>query len=34
MKPQKTTRNYVELEIADIISASENIRDAVPRLTK
>jgi ParB/RepB/Spo0J family partition protein len=34
MKPQKSTRNYVELEIADIISASENIRDAVPHLTK
>jgi ParB/RepB/Spo0J family partition protein len=34
MKSQKTSRIYVELEIADIISASENIRDAVPRLTK
>ena len=34
MKPQKTTRNYVELEIAAISSASENIRDAVPHLTK
>jgi ParB/RepB/Spo0J family partition protein len=34
MKPQKTNRNYVELDIADIRSASENIRDAVPHLTK
>jgi len=34
MKSQKTIRNYVELEIAAIISASENIRDAVPHLTK
>jgi hypothetical protein len=34
MKPQKTNRNYVELEIANIVSASENIRDAMPRLTK
>jgi ParB/RepB/Spo0J family partition protein len=34
VKPQKTTRNYVELDIAAINSASENIRDAVPHLTK
>ncbi len=34
MKRQKTNRHYVELDIADIISASENIRDAVPHLTK
>jgi len=34
MTRPKTTRDYVELDIADIRSASENIRDAVPHLTK
>ena len=34
MKTQKTTRSYIEVDIADITSAAENIRDAVPRLTK
>jgi ParB/RepB/Spo0J family partition protein len=33
MKTQKTTRTYVELDISDIVSAAENLRDAVPRLS-
>jgi len=33
MKAQKTTRTFVELDIIDIVSAQENIRDAVPRLS-
>jgi ParB/RepB/Spo0J family partition protein len=33
MKTIKTTRNYLEIDIADIVSAVENLRDAVPRLS-
>ena len=33
MKAQKTSREFVELNIADITSAAENLRDAVPRLS-
>jgi ParB/RepB/Spo0J family partition protein len=32
VKTQKTTRSFMELDIADIVSADENLRDAVPRL--
>lgn len=32
MKTQKTTRTFSEVNIADIVSASENLRDAVPHL--
>ncbi len=33
MKTEKTTRTYIEVYIADIVSAVENLRDAVPRLS-
>lgn len=34
MKTTKTPRSFIELNIADIVSAAENLRDAVPRLSK
>jgi ParB/RepB/Spo0J family partition protein len=34
MKTHKTTRTYLDINIADIVSADENLRDAVPRLTQ
>lgn len=33
MKTTKTTRRFIEVNIADIVSAQENLRDAVPRLS-
>jgi ParB/RepB/Spo0J family partition protein len=33
MKTEKTTRSYIEVYIADIVSAVENLRDAVPRIS-
>jgi ParB/RepB/Spo0J family partition protein len=33
MKTPKTTRTFVEVDITDIVSAVENLRDAAPRLS-